>query len=306
MSKGNPERNSRVKIITISREVESWGDEIGNYLASVLSFRVVDSKNFHEHLKKYYPNLPPEPPPGEKERNIWLRKARFCFEKIAQESPLIILGRGGQKIFENHPDSFHILVVASLQTRLQRVVQKYSQEETIALRILLQQDKKRERFLLEKFDVEWKNPALYHFTINTSFYSVEKATELILEAIESFQRETRSQLGSPPRKPSIFAHPSEEEFAKLLDFYGIKWLYEPKTFPLEWDEEGNVVEAFTPDFYLPEFNTFIELTTQRQKLVWRKNKKVRKFRELYPDLKIKIIYSRNLEHIRKKLELEDE
>ncbi len=306
MQKSNSEKRNNVKIITISREVESWGDEIGNHLASILSFKIVDSKNFHEHLKRYYPNLPPEPPLGEKERNIWLRKARFCFEKIAQEKPLIILGRGGQKIFENYPSSFHVLVVASLQTRLQRIIQKYSQEETIALRILLQQDKKRERFLLEKFGIDWKNPALYHLTINTSFYSVEKATELILEAIENFQQEARSQFEPPSNKPSTFAHPSEEEFAKLLDFYGIKWLYEPKTFPLEWDEEGNVTEAFTPDFYLPEFNTFIELTTQRQKLVWKKNKKVRKFRELYPDLKIKIIYARNLDHIRKKLELDDE
>ncbi|HYM91578.1 MAG TPA: hypothetical protein VEW91_08105, partial [bacterium] len=71
-----------------------------------------------------------------------------------------------------------------------------------------------------------------------------------------------------------FAHRSEAEFAKILDFYGIRWLYEPRTFPLEWDDRGYVIESFNPDFYLPEYDLFIELTTLKQSLVTRKNRKV--------------------------------
>lgn len=102
-----------------------------------------------------------------------------------------------------------------------------------------------------------------------------------------------------------FVHPSEEEFARILDFYRIKWLYEPRTFPLEWDNEGNVIEAFSPDFYLPDFDLFIELTTQRQKLVRKKNRKVRRLRELYPQIKIKVIYSRDYMHLLRKFGVED-
>jgi len=68
----------------------------------------------------------------------------------------------------------------------------------------------------------------------------------------------------------IFAHESEKEFARILDFYRIKWEYEPRTFTLEWDEEGNAVKSFTPDFYLPELDLYIELTTLNQKLVTKK------------------------------------
>ena len=65
--------------------------------------------------------------------------------------------------------------------------------------------------------------------------------------------------------PSVikFSHPAEETFARILDFYGIRWVYEPRTFPLEWDKNGNVIEAFAPDFYLPEQDLYIELTTLR-------------------------------------------
>lgn len=85
-----------------------------------------------------------------------------------------------------------------------------------------------------------------------------------------------------------FSHPSEAEFAELLDYYGIPWQYEPYTFVLEEDEEGNPRVAFSPDFYLPEQDLFVEVTTLRQKLVTRKNRKIRQLRERYPDINIKL------------------
>src|SRR3974377_1389818 len=85
-----------------------------------------------------------------------------------------------------------------------------------------------------------------------------------------------------------FAHESEEEFARLLDFYGIRWQYEPRTFPLEYDDKGNITEAFSPDFYLPDSDLFVELTTMKQSLVTKKNRKVRRLLELYPDIKIRL------------------
>jgi hypothetical protein len=94
----------------------------------------------------------------------------------------------------------------------------------------------------------------------------------------------------PTRRPINFAHQSEEEFARILDFYHIAWQYEPRTFPIEWDEEGHVLKSFTPDFYLPEHDLYIELTTLKQPLVTKKNRKVRKLRELYPDVNIKVLY----------------
>ena len=90
-----------------------------------------------------------------------------------------------------------------------------------------------------------------------------------------------------------FAHASEAEMARILDFYGVRWQYEPTTFPILWNLDGDVVESFAPDFYLPELGVFLEMTTLKQRLVRKKNRKLRRLRELYPDIRIKLFYARD-------------
>ena len=99
-----------------------------------------------------------------------------------------------------------------------------------------------------------------------------------------------------------FAHRSEERFARLLDFYRVRWEYEPHTYPLRQDAAGNVVESFTPDFWLPEHNVYLELTTLRQSLVTRKNRKLRLFRERYPASQVRLLYRHDLDALRAKYE----
>jgi hypothetical protein len=90
-----------------------------------------------------------------------------------------------------------------------------------------------------------------------------------------------------------FAHNSERQFARLLDFYRVEWEYEPTAFPIEWDAAGRPTQQFRPDFYLPGFGLYIEITTLNQRLVTKKNRKVRRLRELYPDVRIKVLYQRD-------------
>jgi hypothetical protein len=90
-----------------------------------------------------------------------------------------------------------------------------------------------------------------------------------------------------------FAHASEAELARILDFYDVRWEYEPHTFPILWNLEGAVVESFTPDFFLPDLDIYLELTTLKQTLVRKKNRKLRRLRELYPDLQVKLFYARD-------------
>jgi hypoxanthine phosphoribosyltransferase len=100
-----------------------------------------------------------------------------------------------------------------------------------------------------------------------------------------------SQPGRYPRP--AFAHESEAELSRILDFYAVSWEYEPHTFPILWNLDGEVVESFSPDFYLPELDLYLELTTLRQKLVRKKNRKLRRLRELYPGIQIKLFYARD-------------
>ena len=98
---------------------------------------------------------------------------------------------------------------------------------------------------------------------------------------------------APIQAGPTFAHPSEAEMARILDFYEVRWEYEPVVFPILWSLDGAVLESFAPDFYLPDLDLYLELTTLRQKLVRKKNRKLRRLRELYPDVHIKLFYARD-------------
>jgi hypoxanthine phosphoribosyltransferase len=104
--------------------------------------------------------------------------------------------------------------------------------------------------------------------------------------------------------PPAFQNEVELECAKILDFYRVPWSYEPRTFVLEEGEDGRVLEAFTPDFYLPEQNLYLEVTVMKQSLVTRKNRKLRKLRERYPDTRIKLFYKRDIERLAERYHLD--
>jgi hypothetical protein len=100
-----------------------------------------------------------------------------------------------------------------------------------------------------------------------------------------------------------FAHSVELECAKVLDYYGVPWEYEPRTFVLETDASGRVIEAFTPDFYLPEQDLYLEVTVMKQSLVTRKNRKIRELRRLYPHVRVKLFYRRDIERLAQRYRL---
>ena len=96
-----------------------------------------------------------------------------------------------------------------------------------------------------------------------------------------------------PAQSPRFAHASEAELARILDYYGVAWQYEPDVFPISWTPDGVVAECFAPDFYLPEIDTYVELTTLKQSLVRKKNRKLRWMRQLYPEIRVKLFYARD-------------
>jgi hypoxanthine phosphoribosyltransferase len=106
------------------------------------------------------------------------------------------------------------------------------------------------------------------------------------------------------REKPRFQNDVEVECAKLLDYYRVPWEYEPRTFVLEQAEDGTVIEAFKPDFYLPEQDLYLEVTVMKQSLVTRKNRKLRKLRELYPDVKVKLFYKRDIQRLAERYRLD--
>jgi hypoxanthine phosphoribosyltransferase len=125
----------------------------------------------------------------------------------------------------------------------------------------------------------------------------------LLQALKRRRRHGRASqqppaatISSQLARPASFAHPSEDDFTHLLDFYGIEWLYEPRSFALRWEGE-RTTQMFTPDFYLPAMDMYVELTTLKQSSVKEKNRKLRRLKELYPEIKVRLLYKRDYERL---------
>ena len=133
----------------------------------------------------------------------------------------------------------------------------------------------------------------YDFTNQDISFATTLANLASLALSRSAQRQGKETEITPLRRARsvTFANTSEEEFARVLDFYNIEWIYEPRSFPLKWKGDA-VIEMFTPDFYMPALDLYIEVTTLKQDLVTRKNRKLRCLRQLYPEVKIILLHKK--------------
>lgn len=300
-------------IITISRQMGSLGDEITQSLAQKLGWDLLDRSQL---IDRFFLDST-----DARERHMLTESARFFLNvsptgesylgrlerslfQLASERPLILLGFGSQILFADHPDALHIRVTAAPDVRQQRVADSFHVTADQAGQILETADRKHRRFVQTVFDADCADETLYHLVLNTGFLSVDTAVQtiLFLQAQLAKMSATAGTAATPEaggpsgssQLPAIkFKNASEAEFARILDMHQIQWSYEPKTFPVEWDAEGNVTLAFSPDFYLTQFDTYLELTTMNQRYVSEKNKKLRLVRELYPGIHIKIVFKKD-------------
>jgi len=301
-----------VSILTISRQPGSLGDEIAQMLSQRLGWDLIrrdtlfglffsDLEGSHEYrmLMESAKRFLTTDDTG----RTYKERVEQGLRALAREKSLVLVGFGSQALFAEDPDALHVRVIASQPVRVRRFRKQYHLPESEAARLLETSDRKHRRFVSTVYGIDLTDPSLYHLILHTDRLTVGEGADTLAalvqshEALRQMERETVSldamddHLADPP----VFKNKAEEEFAKILDMYQIDWRYEPRTFPVEWDSEGNVKMAFSPDFYLPKFNTYIELTTMNQKYVTMKNRKAKKVRELYPGTNIKIMYKKDIQ-----------
>lgn len=299
-----------VFVITISRQTASLGDEIAAELADKLGVKLItrnyvinnwmpeiaDEHELHmlKETSKYYLKTSQE---DLTYKDYIIKRLK----EISENESLVVLGLGSQLIFKEYPHAVHIKVISSNKKRIERIMRKYNIPRKQALRTLDLSDRKHRRYVHRLFNKDWNNISLYHLSLNTDGLDIDEATDLIIHLLEMKKKNPKPLYTKKEKflkeevddKEIEFVHKSEKDFAEILNMYNIKWKYEPTEFPLEWDAEGNIVLGFKPDFYLPDFDTYIELTTMKQKYVTEKNKKVKLLKELYPDISVNIVYKKD-------------
>jgi cytidylate kinase len=306
-------------IITISREFGCGGEAIARLVAEKTRFLLVNKETvalgLSEHgIEKPAPRL--EDLVGGEEEEAGRRYIEAMHDYIydlAIRNDLVIMGRGGSFLFADYPPALHVRLIAQFTQRVNRVAKLYDLKPKTAIKLIKEQDQAKRQYYRQVFNVNWDNLRAYNLVIGTEKMALEDAADIIVSAYRihaeplenkvgpgNIEVEERYSLQHSDVETEKFMHSSEEEFAHMLDFYRIRWEYEPKTFMLEWDSEGNVIEAFSPDFYLPDQDLYIELTTQKPKQAWKKNRKIRRMKDLYPDISVRLIDKKGFESLLKK------
>lgn len=294
-------------IITISEEFDVLGHEIAARISQRLDFVLVESTLINNKLNASQVLSRKDLTDRILEGKISHRLFKKLIAEQALENNVILLNLGGEVLFHNFPGTLHVKVIAPLNEKESRkLVRKGKSNYT--------------SFIKELYGKRSLGSDFYDLQIKVGNMDSDFAVDLIVKAVETKGimakagvtwkavkklRATLERLNSIPMRyeeikqlamPS-FAHPSEKDFASVLDFYRIKWEYEPRSFLIEVDKDGKIREEFTPDFYLPDLNLYIELTTLKQKFVTKKNRKIRMLRELYPNINIKIFYGKDYKRL---------
>ena len=301
--------------ITVSGEPASRHEELARITAQRLRCELVSEARLADTIVSEFGPLETI---AEK---AWPHLALSILAKLGTEHHLVISSVGSELIFRNLPGTLRVRVMDTEARRLGNLMvdQRLEREEAKELLRRLEAEQasvRKHRFgraggRLESFDLVMNGEAL---DIDQMADVVEAAVRskgmleagLLSAAAEAqMQFQVRLKLARfgivPPDRVHIehkeFGHPSEQVFANLLDFYRIAWDYEPRSFPLQWDKDGKVLEAFTPDFYLPEQDLYVELTTMKQANVTKKNRKIRLLRAIYPHVNIQVFYQKDVQDL---------
>jgi hypothetical protein len=240
---------------------------------------------------------------------------------MAVADHLVVAVAGAEGLLGPLPMLLRAGVVAPSARRIGNVMLDQRLERPDAREMLTKLDEHSHRLRRARLGRARPIAEAFDIVLNAEHMDATQMTEVLRSAVAArglaevgllsgaaeaqIQFQTRLQLarygiapaGNANLKRAVFGHPSEELFANLLDFYRIGWEYEPRSFALQWDKDGNIVEAFTPDFYLAEFDLYVELTTMRQSLVTKKNRKVKLLRAIYPHVNIQVFYQKDFQDL---------
>jgi cytidylate kinase len=309
-------------LITVSGEPGCCPDEVARLTAQSLSFEPINDSKLQSLIVQEFG---PTPVPDKAYPSI----AVSIIARLATQFHLVLTICGAERLFKNFPGVLSVQVVAPESRRVGTLMLERRIERPAAKKLMRELEKQQRAELNGKFGRATTPAHLFDIVLNAESLDPEHMAGLVTTAARlknimdqgllspaaeaQVQFQVRLQLAkhgfAPPGhvnlKRAAFVHPSEEIFAHLLDFYRIAWEYEPRSFPIHWDKDGNVLESFTPDFYLPEFDLFVELTTMKQSLVTKKNRKVKLLKAIYPHVNIQVFYQKDFQNLILKYGLAD-
>jgi len=301
-------------IISVCGDPGCFHEDLARVIAQRLQCELVTRRALEEMIAADVGNQPiPD--------RAWPPLLRLSIARLAVNRHVVYSMEAGEQLFPGFPGVLRVLTIAPPSRRIGAVMVDRQLDREAAKAWLRERETQVTAERKARFGHGRARPYDFDLILNVNDQNPESLACIVEASVRSHalldqgmmsaaaeaqvQFKARLQLAKFGLTPShsaaparnCFVHPSEEIFARLLDFYRIEWQYEPRSFPLQWDKDGHVVEAFTPDFYLPAFDLYVELTTMKQTLVTKKNRKVRLLRTIYPHVNIQVFYQKDIQDL---------
>ncbi|MBS1877048.1 MAG: hypothetical protein JSU00_27805 [Acidobacteria bacterium] len=299
--------------VTISGEAGCRAEDLARAVAHLLRFELLTEARLDQLLAVEFGGAVPD--------KAWAPAVTSIVARLGVEHNLVIAAPGAEYLLPKLQGVLRVRAMARPAHRVGILMLDRQSDRPTAVAALGQLEAAEAARRKARFGRTRPTPHSFDLLIGAELLDVEGAASAVAAAADAIglplhgrispaaeaqlQFQARLKLAkfgiAPAGKAALtrkmFSHPSEELFAKLLDFYRIAWDYEPKSFPLQWDKDGRVTEAFTPDFYLPESDLYVELTTMKQALVTKKNRKVKLLKAIYPHVNIQVFYQRDFQDL---------
>ena len=301
-------------VLTISGAPASRFEEVAHAAAHLLAFEFVTEARLSQWMIEEFGD-------ARVPDRAWRPAAVSILARLAREHHLVICLWGAESLFPPSLFTLRAGIVAPDARRIGNVMLDQRLDRPEAKIALARMDREAKHVHKLRLGRTRPQPDSFDVMLNSEYMDATQMTEVLrasavarglaeqgllpADAEARIQFDSRMKLarygiapaGHASLEQAVFNHPSEQVFANLLDFYRIPWDYEPRSFPLQWDKDGRIIEAFTPDFYLPEFDLYVELTTMKQNLVTRKNRKIKMLRAVYPHINIQVFYQKDFQDL---------
>ena len=201
-----------MSVVTISRQFGAGGKTLSEMVATALDYSFIDNeiiqmvatkakvstewvesieKEAGGKFQKFISGLVPktlvervlDEERGYIDEEIYVDLLHKIIAKIADEDRAVILGRGGQYILKDRPDTYHILLIAEKEDRVNFMEDKYKLSPAQAVHVI-EGDERRRANLYRKFGKKnYDHPSHYHMVFNMSKLDFETACNMVIKLI---------------------------------------------------------------------------------------------------------------------------
>lgn len=212
-----------MNVVTVSRLIGSFGDVIAALIARKLGFELIGREQIQESAAKSDPEYASACRAYESEcgqgilERVFLDQPSYAslFEAFtfqwAGRGNVVIVGRGSQIILREIPGVFRVRVVAPLEARVGRIMERYDYSQEEAKKFIEKYDHERENVVRSVFHRDPNDLALYDMMINTAHFTSGAAAEVIVEALDRME--------GAPQEESVKQTLNKHATAKLVETF---------------------------------------------------------------------------------------